>query len=195
MKSGYEEMMEYEDGIYPSPKKLNLGCGRDLRKGYINVDMNGKADVNWNLDKFPYPFKDNTFDEILALNIIEHLNNPNEAILEINRIAKNGCKLCINGPYVSNPATWWDLTHKRPFNVNSFDRYKIDQKYGNSYDNYKILNINKMILSTGRLWRYLGVEWLINKFPNIYEALFCFTINVKNIYFEMEIVKNKEESE
>ena len=58
--------------------KLNLGCGGDYKKGWVNLDYrsNIKTDVKWNLEKFPYPFKPNTFDEILLKSVLEHMQNP-----------------------------------------------------------------------------------------------------------------------
>ena len=39
-------------------KKLNLGCGNDIRQGYINLDvaeLDG-VDVVWDVNKLPLPF-------------------------------------------------------------------------------------------------------------------------------------------
>ena len=46
--------------------KLNLGSGSKILKGYVNVDkfQYYNPDVVHDLEKFPYPFKDNS-DEIL----------------------------------------------------------------------------------------------------------------------------------
>ena len=52
--------------------KINLGCGRNIMKGYVNVDkikLRG-VDVVHDLDKFPYPFKENSVDEIYARYIL-----------------------------------------------------------------------------------------------------------------------------
>ena len=41
--------------------KLNFGCGPEIMKGYVNMDilkLSG-VDVVHNFNKFPYPFKDN----------------------------------------------------------------------------------------------------------------------------------------
>jgi predicted SAM-dependent methyltransferase len=56
--------------------KLNLGCGSDYRQGYINVDrVSGVADVVHDLNVFPYPWSDNSVDEIVARHILEHLED------------------------------------------------------------------------------------------------------------------------
>ena len=57
-------------------KKLNLGCGKKILKGYINLDCVKFPGVDkvHNLNKYPWPFKDNEFDEIYCDNILEHLD-------------------------------------------------------------------------------------------------------------------------
>jgi len=53
--------------------KLNLGCGKLHREGYVGIDFNKEngAEVIHDLkDKLPY--EDNTIDEIYASHIIEH---------------------------------------------------------------------------------------------------------------------------
>lgn len=43
-------------------QKLTIGCGKKIEEGYINLDkiaLKG-VDIVWDLDKFPYPFEDNT---------------------------------------------------------------------------------------------------------------------------------------
>jgi SAM-dependent methyltransferase len=81
--------------------KLNLGSGRDIRKGYINCDKHRKfgADMIVNLDVFPYPFADGSADEILLDNTLEHLEWPSKVLNECHRILKKGGLLHIKVPY------------------------------------------------------------------------------------------------
>lgn len=43
-----------------SEKKVNLGCGKDIRKGWVNVDKIDidDVDIKHDLDSFPYPFEE-----------------------------------------------------------------------------------------------------------------------------------------
>jgi len=81
-------------------KKLNLGCGSRPIKGYVNIDkFNLKGiDVVHDLNKFPYPFKDNTFDEIISEGCIEELDDFIKVMEELHRISKNKAKIRIHTP-------------------------------------------------------------------------------------------------
>ena len=65
--------------------KLNLGCGTDIRVGYLNVDLvplKG-VEVVLNLDgsdtspsrryKFFLPFKNNIFEDVYCRHVLEHI--------------------------------------------------------------------------------------------------------------------------
>jgi DNA modification methylase len=106
-------------------KKLNLGCGADIRKGYDNLDFVKNQGVNivWNLNKFPYPIKDNTYDEIYARFILEHLDDLSGCLKEWHRILKPKGKLTIEVPYDSSYSTWSNFQHKRGFNLKTFNMF------------------------------------------------------------------------
>ena len=54
---------------------LDVGCGINKKAGAIGVDRNlaSRADVIADLDRFPYPFRDSSFDGLQAVHVIEHL--------------------------------------------------------------------------------------------------------------------------
>ena len=83
------------------PRKLNLGCGPDIRSGYINVDMADMygpdlvADV---LDLVMLP--DGKYVEIVAQDVLEHLPRTStvDALAEWNRLLEVGGKLILRVP-------------------------------------------------------------------------------------------------
>lgn len=54
--------------------KLDLGCGNTPREGFEGVDIAGdKAKHKVNLFKFPWPFEDNSVEEINLSHMMEHI--------------------------------------------------------------------------------------------------------------------------
>lgn len=49
------------------------------------------------------PFKDSTFDKIIAIDLIEHLKNPEIFIREASRVLKNDGKIVLSWPHAKSP--------------------------------------------------------------------------------------------
>ncbi len=92
--------------------KLNLGCGADLRKGYLNVDFAAPRSYEhfkdngydlefmaYDLETTPWPWVEGEVDEILALNVLEHINRFDAVWHEIHRILKPGGRIKIEVVY------------------------------------------------------------------------------------------------
>jgi predicted SAM-dependent methyltransferase len=85
------------------PDKLNLGCGWDIREGYLNVDLHDfhkpdlVADVT-KLDMLP----SGAYDEIIAQDVLEHLPRQStvEVLREWSRLLRVGGKLHLRVPSV-----------------------------------------------------------------------------------------------
>ncbi len=98
-------------------KKLNLGCGQAKLSGYINLDYNEalSPDIVCNvLDGLP--FDDNSFDEVLANDFLEHIPAGQPVvnlIEEIYRILKP------NGLFISSTpnAEYGQAAFQDPFHV------------------------------------------------------------------------------
>ncbi len=83
---------------------LNLGCGRDYREGYINVDMNphAKADIHFDLEVVPYPnFKENSAETIICNHILEHLIHLDKVLEEMKKILKPNGDLRVIVPHAT----------------------------------------------------------------------------------------------
>ena len=76
----------------PKPVKLNLGCGPDYRKGWVNIDLNKSVKTDKKVDFLEkgIPYKDNSVDEIFCKNLFEHVPNPLDFLLEMKRVLKKG---------------------------------------------------------------------------------------------------------
>jgi hypothetical protein len=76
--------------------KLNVGCGTDYKKGWINIDNNSddnieKLDLNFDL-RNPLPFEDNSVDFIFNEHFIEHLTveESRKSLADFRRGTKTG---------------------------------------------------------------------------------------------------------
>lgn len=83
--------------------KLNLGCGTDIRPGYINVDaIKGRGvDVVCDITQ-KLPFENNSIEEIVAQDILEHLTREQLIFTlgEISRVLNISGKLFVRVPNV-----------------------------------------------------------------------------------------------
>lgn len=160
-------------------KKLNFGCGEKILPGYVNIDIVQLpgVDIVINLDKTPYPFQDNEFDEIYADNVIEHLKSFIEVIEELQRILKPGGKLIIKVPHFSSHDAWAHPQHTRAFTYESFDffvrgtrRHKTD---GRCFPkNFRRIKRKKLVFEKGlhpANWHNYIIEMIANSIPVWYE--------------------------
>jgi len=71
--------------------KLHLGCGNNYKEGWVNVDFVGDiADVHADLCMFPWPWEDNSVDEVFMEHVIEHFDRPEFVLKEIHRVLRPG---------------------------------------------------------------------------------------------------------
>jgi len=108
--------------------RLHLGCGRDIRDGWINIDSVALpgVDVVADLDNCaatPLPFDDDTVDEIEGIHLIEHLRNPLPLMQELHRIAKPDALATFACPFGSSDDAWEDPTHVRPYYLGSWSYF------------------------------------------------------------------------
>lgn len=129
--------------------KLNLGCGYDLKEGYINVDYRQPCDIEWDLNVFPYPFEENSVDEIIMWRILEHLDDVSKVLEELYHILKIGGVIKIRVPYANSPNMWRDFTHKHFFTLDSFNDVDIDRRKNGYNQSDCRFEIRKKIIPSG----------------------------------------------
>ncbi|MBI5787923.1 MAG: methyltransferase domain-containing protein [Candidatus Schekmanbacteria bacterium] len=171
-------------------KILNLGCGINTIEGAIAVDINPRAmaDVICDLNRFPYPFADNVFDQIYCLDILEHLDNVIKSLEEINRIAKNNAEIYIRVPHFSSTLAYGDPTHKRAFNTESFNCFFDEFPENNFYTGARFQKKEVKIIFW-KLHKLDGISWLANRFMGYYDKLFAFIFPAMNLEFKLLVRK------
>jgi SAM-dependent methyltransferase len=104
--------------------KINVGCGRNILPGWVNIDRITHpevlcADLN-ECATIPLPLPSDSADEILLSHVIEHIPNALPLMQELHRIAMPGAKVTIRVPYGSSDDAWEDPTHVRAYFPGSF---------------------------------------------------------------------------
>lgn len=171
---------------------LDIGCGNVKTKGAVGLDINPSsgADVIHDLNKFPYPFKDDTFDRIICSNVLEHIDNVPGAMDEIWRISKNGAQIEIEAPFPSSRWLFTDPTHKRAFVSRSFEFWVEGSPYFGRLGGkarFKRVKVEYRKDAGGMCDRFLLK--LANRFKEHYESYFMYIYLVHAIYFELRTVK------
>lgn len=103
--------------------KLDVGCGDSKVDGCIGLDLIALpgVDIIYDLARFPYPFKQNSFKEIYMNDVLEHLPDIIITMEEIHRISKPNAIIKIRVPYWNCIYSVMDPTHKTYFTENTFD--------------------------------------------------------------------------
>lgn len=172
---------------------LDVGCGLRKYPGAVGVDRNpaSRADVLADLDRFPYPFRDDSFDQVRAVHVIEHVADVMRTIEEFHRLAKPGGRIYIVTPHYTDFSSFCDPTHRWHLNSFSFRYFGEDHGGFGYYSPVKLREISVRVRLLA-FWRWLGFELLVNRsrrFRRFWEHYLCFIVRGKVIEFEFEVCK------
>ena len=118
---------------------INLGAGNKPLEGAINHDRTKHApwvDVAHNLNSYPWPWHTNSADEIIATDVLEHLDNFIGFFDECWRILKPGGTILVQTPRWDSVNVAIDPTHKRGYHPESFDYLDPATSWGTLYGMY-----------------------------------------------------------
>ena len=187
----------------PTGLRLNLGCGMNLLPGFINVDKFGSPDIQHDLERFPWPWPDNSVEHIVMNHVLEHLGQTTEIyfniIRELYRICQDGGRIYITVPHPRNDEFLNDPTHVRVITENGLDlfcqeknRLWAKEKRSNSPLGL-YLNVDFVVTSAEFILTPTWQEKLDNKTcsaDDIYEAIERYNNVVKETQILLEAKKS-----
>ena len=102
----------------PVKYKLDIGCGKNKKEGFLGVDaikMDG-VDVVTDVRKTPWQWPDNSVSEVNCSHFLEHLDGPERVAFynELYRVMEPGAKASIVVPHWGSGRAYGDPTHKFP---------------------------------------------------------------------------------
>jgi SAM-dependent methyltransferase len=108
-----------------APYRLNVGCGRNIMDGWVNIDASPLPGVNLvcDLDRVrqtPIALPDATVELFLLSHVIEHIHDTLGLMQELWRLALPGARAVIRVPHGASDDAWEDPTHLRPYFPSSF---------------------------------------------------------------------------
>jgi ubiquinone/menaquinone biosynthesis C-methylase UbiE len=129
------------DGIKPNGKILDVGCGTGYYlEVFSNLDCTG-MDISKNMikqcqnkgierlllgDMGHISFKQNTFDLVLCIGVFQVLEEPQRALMEMNRVLKPGGEVILTSLNWSTPrSVLWGISKIVRWEKAFWDRYTI----------------------------------------------------------------------
>jgi len=158
-------------------KLLDVGCGSKPYKNLfkvqeyigLDIDQSGHAHTYEEIDIFydgkTMPFEKNSIDAILCNQVFEHVFNPTEFLVEIQRILKPDGFLLLSVPF------FWD-EHEKPYDYARYSSFAL--KYLLEKNNFEIVKSVKTNAHFGIIFQIINVI--------LYKRL-----KTKNIYLDILI--------
>ena len=128
---------------------LDFGCGDARYKKYIDNSNNYKGldvaesghspldknyDVLW--DKKKLPFENDVFDIVLMTEVLEHVENVDITLREINRVLKIGGSILVTVPFI-----WPE--HQKPYDFQRYTSFGIKKVF--DYYGFETIYYKKLV--------------------------------------------------
>jgi SAM-dependent methyltransferase len=167
---------------------LDVGCGSKKHAGAIGIDRSPatNADIVHDLDVVPWPVEDESFDEVVLQDVLEHLRDPYAAFGELHRITRPGARIQLRTPHFSSVLAYSDPTH-----LHNFSAAAVRGLAEPGFVHYTSARFRVVWLRLD-LWlpfRVLGIAALANRWPDVYERYLAFRFPAMNIRAEFEVLK------
>ena len=192
----WSEYFSYKKLLDEKKRILEIGVGMAKISGVFTIDINPSVnpDILHDLDKFPWPIDDSSYDVVVMFSVVEHLSQPIKAIEECYRILKSSGKIYILTPHFSDAGSYIDPSHKWHLSGRSFDYFIPGTALYNEYSFYSFaqFNLNRRLISLkGFLDKVPFLQSFVNRNLAFYEDYLCFIVRGAGIYIELEKIDTK----
>lgn len=159
-KKRNQEILDLFTGIDQKNKKiLNIGAGRSSESvrasvstqiaSLVQIDRENLEGIDKVASATDLPFKDNSFDIVLFLRVLHHINDFDKALNEALRVTKSGGSILLSEPY--KPV----ISAIKLTGLDSHPKKVVSKKDIVKFANDKKLDIKEL----GRLfWFYYGFQ-------------------------------------
>lgn len=151
--------------------RLDLAGGQNVREGFECVDLYAeKADHRVDLRRFPWPWADNSVDELHCSHYVEHIplgeveradGTSFDALCvfmdECWRISKNGTMFTVVHPFLKGARAFQDPTHRRFIPGETWSYFSLDARKAMGVDHYPIA-CNFNVQQIGWSWLDQSIE-------------------------------------
>jgi SAM-dependent methyltransferase len=174
---------------------LHIGSGSKVLAGANTVDILDLpgVDVVHDLDVFPWPYADNSFDLVFGHNVFEHLEDQIATMEEFWRILKPKGRVVLTVPYFRSVDAFTDSTHEHFFTSRSLN-YFINEKNSQSDYKYTTKLFSKIGFWYG--WPHPAknpikqfVKSIAQNHPNFYDQYLSLLLPVDIVIWELEVIK------
>ena len=143
---------------YMNGRLLDIGCGIKPYENYFSVDSYVGLEIDSvqsrliaQADKYysgiNFPFEDNSFECAICNQVLEHVFNPDQFLLEINRVLSHEGVLLLTVPFI------WD-EHEQPYDYaryTSFGLSHLAQKNG-----FRVIHQKKLGGNTSAIFQLIN---------------------------------------
>ena len=167
---------------------LDIGCGSAKTPGAVGLDVSPDtdADIVHDLDAFPYPIEDESFDQILLQDVIEHVRDPIKVFEELHRISRPGAQIQLRTPHFSSVLAYGDPTHRHYFSALAI-RSLAEPRFAHyTAVRFRVLHVT---IDPWLACRALGIGIVARRFPDTYEKYLAFRFPAMNIRAAFEVIK------
>lgn len=169
-------------------RKLDIGCGRVKDPDYFGIDIIEApgVDLVWDMENFPWPIEDNSFDYVKVIHVVEHINDQVGFFREIHRVAAKDAVIHLETPHFSSSNSWADPTHVRHFSLFFTDPMCGDGYLADATGKFELI---KRRVNFGSLLGSMRARLVTALFGAERWERSAFKMPARNIYIDIKVIK------